>query len=359
MTSNRKIKKKKIAIFQYDLGVGGIQRSLINLLASLDHSKYEIDLYLVNNENFFEEDLPKEVNVKKLTKLPEYTKLLPFRLVKVLYGRQLSSSAQVYDVSIDFNGYQSATALGALYTKSSKKIIWIHSDYKGRMKFDRSFRLSYMLQKSKFKLFDNIAVVSDGLLEVVSSMLDVPSSGIQVVNNYIDTESIHLRSGEDVKFRVSDGKFNLITVSRLVKVKGVDEILHTIHEVVKNRCDIHLYIVGGGIEEVNLRRLSEELGLSSYVTFLGYQSNPYSYMRLMDGFISMSRYEGQGISTLEAKSLGLQIFIPKRLEKFSYGVQGRLDVAGDIVQAKKIPKIIDLLENYNNDVLRSFDSLVS
>ncbi len=37
---------KKIAIFQYDLGLGGIQKSLINLLNNLNLDKYEIDLYL-------------------------------------------------------------------------------------------------------------------------------------------------------------------------------------------------------------------------------------------------------------------------------------------------------------------------
>ena len=43
---------KKIAIFQYDLGVGGIQKSLINLLNNIDNDKYMIDLYLFSDEIF-------------------------------------------------------------------------------------------------------------------------------------------------------------------------------------------------------------------------------------------------------------------------------------------------------------------
>ena len=38
---------KKIAIFQYDLGLGGIQKSLINLLNNLNLDEYEIDIYLI------------------------------------------------------------------------------------------------------------------------------------------------------------------------------------------------------------------------------------------------------------------------------------------------------------------------
>ena len=42
---------KKIAIFQYDLGMGGIQKSLINLLNNLEISNYDIDLYLFSKDN--------------------------------------------------------------------------------------------------------------------------------------------------------------------------------------------------------------------------------------------------------------------------------------------------------------------
>lgn len=39
---------KKIAIFQYDLGLGGIQKSLINLLNNLNLDEYEIVyIYLI------------------------------------------------------------------------------------------------------------------------------------------------------------------------------------------------------------------------------------------------------------------------------------------------------------------------
>ena len=44
---------KKVAIFQRNLNIGGIERSLINLLNCIDYSKYEIDLYLFHRENVF------------------------------------------------------------------------------------------------------------------------------------------------------------------------------------------------------------------------------------------------------------------------------------------------------------------
>ena len=44
---------KKLAIFQSDLNIGGIQKSCVNFVNNIDHKKYEVDLYLVEKENIF------------------------------------------------------------------------------------------------------------------------------------------------------------------------------------------------------------------------------------------------------------------------------------------------------------------
>ena len=61
--------RKRIFIYQYNLDVGGIERSLIGLLNSLDYSKYEVDLFLVKHEGAFMEMIPKEVNLLKEEKV--------------------------------------------------------------------------------------------------------------------------------------------------------------------------------------------------------------------------------------------------------------------------------------------------
>ncbi|MBR7137581.1 MAG: hypothetical protein IKC99_05930, partial [Clostridia bacterium] len=55
--------RKKLAIFQKELWVGGIQKSLLNLIANLDHEKYEIDLYLYDKNIFYGVDFPENVTV--------------------------------------------------------------------------------------------------------------------------------------------------------------------------------------------------------------------------------------------------------------------------------------------------------
>ena len=108
---------KKIAIFQENLTVGGIQKSLINLLNNLDYSKVSVDCYVVNDVNFYTEGISKKVKLKKLIALPKICKYLPFFLVKYFYNPKIYEK---YDVTIDFSSYSQETAIAAIKTKSDK-----------------------------------------------------------------------------------------------------------------------------------------------------------------------------------------------------------------------------------------------
>ena len=45
------MKKKRIAFFQEDLGPGGIQKSLFNLLRNLDFDRVDAELFLFEEGN--------------------------------------------------------------------------------------------------------------------------------------------------------------------------------------------------------------------------------------------------------------------------------------------------------------------
>ena len=45
--------KKKIAFFQNDLDVGGIQKSAVNLMRNMDYDRFEIHLFLSEKQDFW------------------------------------------------------------------------------------------------------------------------------------------------------------------------------------------------------------------------------------------------------------------------------------------------------------------
>ncbi|MFR2721862.1 MAG: hypothetical protein ACLTAY_09770 [Thomasclavelia ramosa] len=57
------MKKKKILILCSNMKIGGFQKSLINLLMYFDYNKYEIDLFLIDEDGIFTKYINKNVNI--------------------------------------------------------------------------------------------------------------------------------------------------------------------------------------------------------------------------------------------------------------------------------------------------------
>lgn len=97
-------------------------------------------------------------------------------------------------------------------------------------------------------------------------------------------------------------------VGRLGKEKSVDLLLSYFEKGLKGE-PVSLLIIGSGPEEEALRTLSDDLGLSNQVHFLGatdHEDMP-KYYALCDFFITASITEMHSISMLEALSSGLAI----------------------------------------------------
>lgn len=350
--------RRRIAFFSNNLELGGVQKSLVNLLNELDYSRYSVDLYITNRKNFFQKSIPREVNVIMIKPISRVMKLAPFSLAKYFYKSRFKFPSYTYNVAIDFDGYQHLTALGAIYASADKRVTWFHGNHIKRMQSDWLYKLAWYVQRSKYKLFDSAVAVSKGLVPIIKQSTPFDDdSKITVINNFIDTDEIYKLASENVSLQSPKGEYRLISVCRLAREKGVDITLKTFKDVLNQRTDIHLYIIGDGPDRKKLERLAANLHISDKVTFLGAQKNPYKYMAAADGLISTARNEGQGISALEAKSLGLDVFIPRDLEAFSYKISGSDNLVKAIVEAQQSKKLRDSLHDYNSDVLSGFHRL--
>ena len=56
---------KKILISSFDLEIGGVERSLINMLNSFDYKNYDVDLMLYSHTGDFMNLIPNKVNLLK------------------------------------------------------------------------------------------------------------------------------------------------------------------------------------------------------------------------------------------------------------------------------------------------------
>ncbi len=75
---------KRIAFFQDNLDVGGIQKSIRNLLMMFDYEQCQVDLYLSDPKRFWDVDFPGQLKVKYLPPIPRMYSYMPLTRQKSL-----------------------------------------------------------------------------------------------------------------------------------------------------------------------------------------------------------------------------------------------------------------------------------
>ncbi len=185
---------------------------------------------------------------------------------------------------------------------------------------------------------------------------------LEFIPNPVDVERIHMLASrsipaplppvwQDSKHTGKDGKQvagkpltrkRIVSVGRLVPAKGMD-ILITAMSSALIRQQASLIIIGDGPERERLQQLVRELELQDTVYLLGYQANPYPYMKAADLFVMASRWEGYVNTLVEAMALNLPIVAtdcrsgPGDLLKSGLGMQlvppGDADQLGRAIEA--------------------------
>lgn len=128
---------------------------------------------------------------------------------------------------------------------------------------------------------------------------------INVINNRVDRESIHLKSKltprcftfqKDVKYIINIGRFS--------EQKAQWKLLKAFSIVKKKYTNpLELIIMGDGEYENSLKLLVNDLTIAQYVHIIPFQLNPYPYLMNADLFVLSSIYEGFPITLAEASSL--------------------------------------------------------
>ena len=134
-------------------------------------------------------------------------------------------------------------------------------------------------------------------IEVIPTGLDV---GVAPTGNG-DNDKKALRDS----LKIPEKNKILVAVGRLAKEKNLEEIMLFMTKL--SRKDLTLLVVGDGPRRESLRTYAGALGLPGQVVFAGMvkHSEVAAYYRIGDAFVSASRSETQGLSTLEALVNGL------------------------------------------------------
>ncbi len=101
----------------------------------------------------------------------------------------------------------------------------------------------------------------------------------------------------------------LISVGRLAKEKNWLTLLQAVAEVIKERPDVRLVLLGDGAQRSDLESFAKDQGISDRVNFMGtvpFEDVPI-YLKASDLFCFAPVTETQGLVTMEAMAAGIPI----------------------------------------------------
>ncbi len=122
-------------------------------------------------------------------------------------------------------------------------------------------------------------------------------------------------------------KLRVCFVGRLEPVKNPLALVYAAHQLVAMGVPIDVWLVGDGSLRGHIEHEVESLGLSRHVKLLGFQSDPFQFVRECNLYVQPSLSEGFGIATVEAMGCGLPVVVTNvggAPEIVSHGVTGWL-----------------------------------
>ena len=147
--------------------------------------------------------------------------------------------------------------------------------------------------------FHHIIAISDGTMRALGRWQPSFLHKIKVIEN--GTELVFSK----YKFRQTKQTPVVLSAGRLSRLKNYDTSLAAV-AMLK---DMHFeyWIAGEGPEEASLKALCSRLGISGKVRFMGFVDNMTALYSQADVFLIPSRWEGFGLSAVEAMNAGLPV----------------------------------------------------
>lgn len=295
----------KILFLIHDLGQGGAEKVLVNLVNNMDAAKFNITVMALFgggvNEQFLAPHIRLIVCHKKAFRGNSH-------VMKLFSPGQLYRHyiKEHYDIVISYLEGPSARIISGCEDPSVKKISWIHIEQKTSKNAARSFR-SVKEALECYNRFDLHIGVSETVKQDFLSVMPV-SVPMKVLYNTNESEMILEAGKESVEPNLfSDDCINLVGVGKLLPNKGFDRLTRIVKRLIDQKYHVHLYILGSGASQHELENYIETNNLQKNITLLGYQTNPYKYVAKLDLFVCASHAEGFSTAATEALIVGVPV----------------------------------------------------
>ena len=195
-----------------------------------------------------------------------------------------------------------------------------------------------------------VIAISKPVAHHLSVDFGVSQNKIHLIANGIDLDRFVMTNEQmrrEARQKTGMGDTPLIgIIARLSDVKGIDILIKAMPFILKEIPSANLLIAGQGPQEVALKKLTQDLGLSAHVHFKSTTNQTQDLLRAFDVFVMPSLMEGLGLSVIEAQACGIPVVASR--------VGGLVDLIEDAKSGYLVPvndptaladRIIEVLKN--------------
>lgn len=383
--------KMKLLFYIGDFKPNGVTTSFMSLTQSLDYSKFDVSLIVLNKKGELYEQMINDINpnVRVLCRAGTYaqtlleecakditlqlgigTDYLYNLLPKEMYKREFKRcfGLSKFDKLINFTGYSPFYSY-LFMCADGEKIVWLHND----MILDRERNINGVkplyttlsVVFTTYPYYDKLISASEEIMKInIQNFPEIPEERFYYAHNTLDYDRVLRLSEINTGIPIDRTKINFCNNGRLSPAKNQEALIRAFNRFAEDVPDCELYIIGDGELREHL-----ELIAGDHVHIVGFQKNPYWLMDQCDYFIFPSLYEGQGISLLEARVLGLPIVVsdlPKMkgifIENGQYNIGGFseeliLDGLYHCIESETTPYDFDA-RKYNQESYNEFEVVI-
>lgn len=296
---------KKILFLIPSLGQGGAEKVLVNLVNNMDKNKFDITVQVLFaggvNEQFLSKDIKYLYCFKKTFRAnSQILKLFP---QKSLYKNFIKGN---YDIIVSYLEGPTARIVSGCPDNDTKLVSWIHIEQHTEEAASYSFK-SFDEAKLCYEKFDKTICVSEYVKNDFSNIFNNVKN-IEVLYNTIETDKIIEKADEPIDDYYFDKKAKtLVAVGTLKESKGFDKLIRIHKRLLDDGIFHNIIVLGQGPEKDNLLNMISKLDIENSFKLLGYNTNPYKYIKNSDMFVCSSVAEGFSTAATEALIVGTPV----------------------------------------------------
>lgn len=334
---------KYLLIVKTGLGLGGIERSLVEFLRGLDYERYQVDLLLLYGPFNLLAEIHHRVHVINAEQVAPKIRLHPLYAINYVlsqfcgalglkrgarffkkrkldfYYRKLylRHCRKKYDVGVAYQQSFACEYLARFVAADKKIMMYHHGEIEDRDYLEPWFRRT-----------DLLLTVGKRIAEKLKQAFPFLREKIVWFPNYIDGDAVRKKSLEYTP-DFSPECLNLCTCGRIAPEKGFDIAVEAAAILRDRGVRFHWYFVGGGYQDAKKPILAaiRQRHLESCITITGFVNNPYPYLRGCDILVVPSRFEANPLILYEGKILARRIIATRTdgaLELLTPGVDALL-----------------------------------